>query len=134
MKIIKLFAVLLLIVSLTGCGLFPRQVESSFEPIAKPELVLPDADQINMRKVEWYIITPDNHEEIFQELDDTDQSIVLLGLTSDGYESLGLNLSDIRAYLQQQQSIIAAYREYYIESEKNIDEANKQIEEMNNLE
>ena len=46
-----------------------------------------------------------------------------------GYASLGLNFSDIRALVQQQQAIIAAYDKYYKGIDEQIDEANKTIED-----
>ena len=52
----------------------------------------------------------------------------LIGLTDDGYEKLSLNMSDIMRLLAQQKSIIAAYQNYYEDSEKALDEANKEIE------
>jgi hypothetical protein len=38
---------------------------------------------------------------------------VLFGLSAQGYTNLSLNLSDIRALVQQQQEIINAYVNYY---------------------
>jgi hypothetical protein len=116
---------------LSGCSIFTKKIDASFAPIAKPELVLPDADEIRMRSLEWYIITPENYEEIFEDLRVSGESVVLLGLTSNGYERISLNLSDVRAFIQQQQSIIKAYQEYYIQSEETMDEINNRIKESN---
>jgi hypothetical protein len=44
-------------------------------------------------------------------------------LTAQGYENLGLNFSDIRALVQQQQQIIIAYENYYKASVKALDDA-----------
>jgi hypothetical protein len=84
-----------------------------------------------MRSLEWYIITTDNYQEIFEELRLSGESVVLLGLTSNGYERISLNLSDVRAFIQQQQSIIKAYRQYYIQSEKTMDKINNKIQKSN---
>ena len=51
-------------------------------------------------------------------------------LTGDGYANLGLNFSDIRAYVQQQKTIIAAYEAYYKDSEEVINSANDQLKEL----
>lgn len=101
------------------------------EPIDKPSLVLPDADEVRMRDVKWMLITPENAEAVFEELRNSGNSVVLFGLTADGYENISLNLSDIRAFLQQQQSIIGAYENYYESADEAIDEANKEIEKIN---
>jgi len=44
-------------------------------------------------------------------------------LTGDGYSNLGLNISDIRALVQQQQAIIIAYENYYKEAEAAMENA-----------
>lgn len=120
----------LVLVSLSGCSWFTNLVKVDMEPIDKPSLVLPDADEVNMRNVEWFIITPENADDVFEELRTQGNSVVLFGLTANGYESLALNLSDIRAFLQQQQSIIGAYKVYYNNAEQTIDEANEKIKEI----
>ena len=42
---------------------------------------------------------------------------------------MGLNYSDLRAFIQQQDAIITAYKSYYQESEEAFDEANAEAEE-----
>ena len=76
-----------------------------------------------MRDVKWVLITPENYEEVFAELGKDGRPVVLFGLTDKGYENLGLNLSDLRAYIQQQQAIMAAYQSYYVASERALDDA-----------
>ena len=53
---------------------------------------------------------------------------MLIGLTDDGYEILAMNMSDIMKLLQQQKAIIAAYQNYYEESEQALEDANSEIE------
>ena len=130
MKVINMLIIALVLVSLSGCSWFTNLVKVDMEPIDKPSLVLPDADEVNMRNVEWFIITPENADDVFEELRTQGNSVVLFGLTANGYESLALNLSDIRAFLQQQQSIIGAYKVYYNNAEQTIDEANEKIKEI----
>ena len=121
--------VLLLLIS--GCTSMPQRLEVSATPIEKPQLVLPKADQVNMREVKWIVVTPDNWEAAIVELKKTGRPIVIFGLTDQGYENLGLNFSDIRALVQQQQTIIAAYEGYYNASEQALDSANDSIDDIN---
>jgi len=116
---------------ISACSKPVQEIKISAKPVDKPELVLPYADPIKARDVEWVIITPDNYEEVFNELAKKGQPIVLFGLTDKGYENLSLNLSDIRAYIQQQQAIIVAYEGYYKQSNAAIDAANEQINTVN---
>lgn len=80
-----------------------------------------------MREVKWVIITEENYKQVFEDLKKTGRPIAIFGLTDKGYENLGLNLSDLRAYIQQQQTIIAAYENYYKKSSEALDKANAEI-------
>lgn len=117
---------LILSLSVSGCALLtpkPREIEISTKPVEKPRLELPKADQVRMRGVEWVVITKDNYKEVFEKLAKSGRPVAVFGLTDQGYANLGLNLSDIRAYVQQQQAIIAAYERYYKEADEKLNEA-----------
>lgn len=119
---------------LSSCSLFPkapmpREIQISAKPIPKPKLELPAADQLFFKTIDWILVTPDNYEQVFEKLSETGRPIVIFGLTDSGYENLATNLSGLRAYVQQQQVIIAAYENYYKESNSALDAANAEIEE-----
>lgn len=92
---------------------------------------MPPVDELSLREVEWIIISEDNIEEKLAKLKARGIPLGLFSLTGDGYENLSLNLSDIRALVQQQQSIIMAYENYYVATEAAIDAANKNINNVN---
>lgn len=79
-----------------------------------------------MRKIEWIVINKDNMEEKLAQLTAGGAPLAIFVLTAQGYENLGLNFSDIRALVQQQQQIILAYDNYYKASIKALDEAEAQ--------
>lgn len=89
----------------------------------KPQLVLPPVDELRLRPVEWVVINQENIEEKLAELTANGQPLAMFVLTGDGYENLGLNFSDIRALIQQQQAIIIAYENYYQAAEQQLDNA-----------
>lgn len=126
--IVNVLGCLIAISLISGCGSAPRRIEVSAKPVDKPALVLPKADELNMKKVEWVILTEENFQEQFAKLKASGRAIALFAIVDQGYENLGVNISSIRSYIQQQQSIIAAYEAYYKASEKAIDTANDQIE------
>lgn len=76
-----------------------------------------------MRKIEWVIINQENMEEKIAQLTAGGAPLAIFALTAQGYENLGLNFSDIRALVQQQQQIILAYDNYYKASTKALEEA-----------
>ncbi len=127
-SIASVLGFLIISLSVSGCALLtpkPRELQISTTPVEKPKLELPKADQIRMRNIEWVVITKDNYKEVFETLSKTGRPIAVFGLTDKGYADLGLNLSDIRAYIQQQQAIIAAYERYYKEADTKLNEAVK---------
>jgi len=112
-----------MITSLAACSSQPQPIEISTKPIEKPSLVLPPVDEVNMRKVEWIVINKDNVEMVMERLQKEGKAFALYALTGEGYGNLGLNFSDIRALVQQQQAIIAAYDNYYQQAEEALDGA-----------
>jgi|TARA_Y100000287_G_scaffold181108_1_gene176804 hypothetical protein len=76
-----------------------------------------------MRNVEWIVLNEANVDEVIKKLNSEGKAFALYALTGEGYGNLGLNFSDIRALVQQQQAIIAAYEGYYKEAEQALDKA-----------
>jgi len=100
---------------LSACGSTPeiepiRPVEVRTVQIPRPAPIVPSVDQIQLRDVKWIIITPENVDEVFASMSG---EMVLFAVTTSGYEALALNLSDVRAMIQQQQRIIALYKNSY---------------------
>jgi len=113
-----------MILSLAACsGTKPQPIEVSAKPIEKPTLTLPPVDELNMKKVEWIVINEDNVDAVMEKLQSEGKAFALYALTGEGYGNLGLNFSSIRALVQQQQAIIAAYEGYYQEAEEAMDNA-----------
>lgn len=125
--------VLLTALVISGCSSsMPQRIEVSAKPVDKPELVLPDADGLRMKDVEWVLITPENFEEKVAEIEATGRPVVFFALTDKGYENISINFSSIRAYIQQQQAIIAAYENYYKNANEALDAANSEIDGVKN--
>ena len=76
-----------------------------------------------MRRIEWIVINEENMDEKLAQLTAGGAPLAIFVLTAQGYENLGLNFSDIRALVQQQQQIILAYDNYYKAANKALEEA-----------
>ena len=111
--------------SLTGCSSFlPEVTKYSSEPVERPLLVLPESEIDNMKDVDYIVVTKENVNEVWAELEASGKSIVLFALTADGYENLALNNADIIRYLSEQRAVVVAYKEYYEKADKAIGDAN----------
>ena len=112
-----------ILISLAACSPKPQEIDISTSPVEKPTLELPPVDELNMRNVEWIVLNEDNVDEVIKKLNSEGKAFALYALTGEGYGNLGLNFSDIRALVQQQQAIIAAYEGYYTAAEEALDGA-----------
>lgn len=113
---------------LSSCASVPPSITVSSKPIEKPTLIVPPVDTLTMAEVKWIIVTEENLDEVIADLKKSGQPLAIFGLSGQGYENLSTNFSAIRALVQQQQTIIAAYKQYYEQSSEALDNANAQIE------
>ena len=112
LKILLLSSVILL----SGCALFRepvKQIETVKVEVSKPALNLPNPEPLALRDTSWIVVTRENAEQIFEELEAQGQPIALFALTADGYEALSINIADIKTFLGTQKEIIIQYRDYY---------------------
>ena len=94
---------------LASCGTTVEPVQSvevRTVQVKPPKPIVPTPDQLDLRTFEWIVITPDNVDEVFNGIQGEK---VLFAVTAGGYEAIALNLSDVRALIQQQKEIIAIY-------------------------
>ena len=113
MKYVLILSALLI---LAACGSAEkieevRPIEIRTIEVKRPPPIVPSVDQLKLRPVNWIVITPDNVEEAFGKIQEGD--LVLFAVTANGYENIALNLSDIRAMIEQQKRIIAIYKSQY---------------------
>ena len=124
MKVQSSWLIVLLMIPLlgiTGCAT-TKTVKVLSEPVNSVALNPPNIRDLELQGVRWFIVTPENIDEVFKELEDQNKDVVLFGITDDGYKGLALNLAQIRELLLQQQAIIKAYKEYYEETEQRIED------------
>lgn len=110
---------------LSGCTSFlfgedVKPVEVVTKKEERARLNLADPTPLSMRPVEWVVITPENAEEVWTELQQSNTDLVLFGLTDEGYENLAINIANIRNMMNQQRIIIIKYKDYY-EPNKEVD-------------
>ena len=90
-----------------------KKIETIAKPVEKTSLNLAHPPTIQLDEVKWIIITKENAQIVFEELDKSGTDAVLFGLTDDNYEILSKNLAHIRAHIIQQKEIITQYKNYY---------------------
>ena len=108
-----MLVVVLLIFS--GCSTFrsEKQIEVITEEIEKPKLNLDVVEPLDLKPVKWIVLTRENVEEVFTNLEKDGKSVALFALDTDTYEILAVNMEDIKRYILTQKTILVKYKEYY---------------------
>lgn len=95
-----------------------KPIEVQTKAVERTRLNLPDPKPIKPATPKWYVVTPDNIDEVWKELKDNNADVVLFAVTDDGYEQLAITLAELRNYIKSQKAIILKYKEYYEPQEK----------------
>jgi hypothetical protein len=82
-------------------------------------LNLRDPSPIQPRTPRWIIITPENADKVWAELESKKSNLVLFALTDKGYEELSVTMVEIRNFINMQRQIIIKYKEYYEPEKEN---------------
>jgi len=83
------------------------------ELIEKPAPIIPSIEPVNLKPVQWKVITDKNSDTVFAEIRNTGKDPVVFALTKDQYENISYNLNDLRSYIAKQQEVINTYRRSY---------------------
>ena len=94
-----------------GCS-SPTKLVESRSLVERSPISIPELAPASQMPLEWSVITRDNMEAKFKELENSG-SVVVFALTPNGYQTMSLNHAELRRYIQQQDSAIAAYKDYY---------------------
>jgi hypothetical protein len=81
--------------------------------VEKTPLSIENPQPLRLRPVDWIVVTPQNWEEVFKQMQSKDQNLVLFGLTSEGYQALSVTIAELRNLINTQRIIIQKYKDYY---------------------
>jgi hypothetical protein len=108
MKMILLASALLF---LSACSVKEHRVLC--DSVDGVKLELPDPRPVKLNRVNFFVITEQNAEQLFDALKDSGHKPVFYGLTLDGYRSLSLNVEELRRYILESNFVLEEYRKYY---------------------
>lgn len=120
MNVLRLLTLVTIPLLISGCaswifGSTPdvKEVQIQTKQVERTPLNLAEPAPLKARDFRFIIITRDNAEMMFDELEKQGADPVVFALTDDGYTQLSLTIAEIRILLASQKSIIAKYKEYY---------------------
>ena len=105
----------LLIFMLTGCAIGERKIKIFSVEEPRQQLEYPMPTPLEMEEIKWIIITSENADEVFKKLEEQGIDPVLFGLTDKEFELLSKNFAQIRAKLQETNTLLEEYKKYYEE-------------------
>jgi hypothetical protein len=113
----KIFA-LAIIILLTGCSIGGEKKIKIFS-VEKPreKLDYPMPTALQLEELKWIIITSENAQEVFANLEAAGIDPVLFGLTDKDYQVLARNFAQIRQKLQETNNLLEEYQKYYEETD-----------------
>jgi PBP1b-binding outer membrane lipoprotein LpoB len=70
---------------------------------------------LELDHIQWIIVTEENVDEIWQQIKDDNEGVALFALRHGDYESLAMNIAEIRQVIGEYVVILKQYKEYYEE-------------------
>ena len=68
---------------------------------------------LKARGMDWFVVTPENIDQVWAKLKEKNVDLVVFALTDDGYQELAMTMAEVRNYIATQRAIIVKYKEYY---------------------
>ena len=117
-KLIWLLPVMALFI--VGCASTPelRTVEKIVtKKVIEKKLPLSIANPapLELDHIQWIIVTEENVDEIWQQIKDDNEGVALFALRHGDYETLAMNIAEIRQLIGEYVIILKQYKEYYEE-------------------
>jgi hypothetical protein len=121
-QLLKYLLILSGLLASSGCSLLQTQekfvVKSEY--IQQKIPIKPRPNAIKLNSIKFRVITEENLQEYLKEFSDT--SVVFFALSVQDYETLALNMSEIRRYIEQQKAVIVYYENSLTNPKEGVDE------------
>ena len=121
MSVLRLSILLTSLSLISGCASFwpfgskseVKQVEIQKKEVERTRLDLPMPPPLKAREMQWFVVTPENIDQVWAKLKEQNVDLVVFALTDDGYQELAMTMAEVRNYIASQRAIIVKYKEYY---------------------
>ena len=127
-KLTYSLVLLTVLLILNACSLFrtpEKEIITVPTVVETPEIevpiiqIVPRPNPVEMKNADIVVVTESNLQEVIERIKNTQGEFVLYAMTADSFESLALNLEQIKRFIDQQSNIILYY-------EKNLSENNSE--------
>ena len=107
----KLILVSSLLLLTSGCASVEPQVVLKTDYVVKDIPIQPRPKPLNLHRVKWYAVTPENMEEFLARFEEESGINVFFAVSVPDYENMSLNVAELRRYINQQKALIVYYEE-----------------------
>ena len=115
----QVILIVLGILMLGGCASKQVQPEAKvvIQKVIEKKLPLSIANPtpLELDHIQWIIVTEENVDEIWQQIKDDNEGVALFALRHGDYETLAMNIAEIRQLIGEYVIILKQYKEYYEE-------------------
>jgi cytosine/uracil/thiamine/allantoin permease len=101
-----------LVLLLSGCSILrpEKQVIVKTEYVERKIPLQNSPRPLSLNSIYWHVVTKENFEEFIKKYsDETGEMWVFYAISVRSYETMALNMADIRRYIEQQKAIIVYY-------------------------
>ena len=107
----KVSSLLLLLLLLSSCSTWDKLTRIEVQTI-EVERQIPIQNwpaHLNLHNIKWYVVTDQNFEEFKKKYTEQNGELVFFAISVRDYETLALNMAEIKRYVEQQKQIIIYY-------------------------
>ena len=110
---LKVSSLLLLSLLVSSCASWPKltQIEIQTVEVERNIPLQNRPRQLNLSNITWYVVTEENFEEFKKRYEKENGMFLFYAISVRDYETLSLNMAEIKRYLEQQKQIIIYYEE-----------------------
>ena len=110
---LKVSSLLLLSLALSSCSSWPqlKQIEVKTVEIERNVPIQNRPRQLDLSSIKWYVVTEENFEEFKKRFTTENGGFLFYAISIRDYETLTLNMADIKRYIEQQKNIIVYYED-----------------------
>ena len=135
-KYLILWSLLPLLLLSSGCSIVPREKEVIVQTV-EVEKRIPlqtNPKQLQFNDVYWHVVTEANFDEFIEKFKkENGNAWVFYAISVRSYESMALNMAELKRYIEQQKQIIIYYEEEVKPKEPSVEVSEEVEKEKSNF-
>lgn len=108
---LKVLSLLPLCLIISNCSSWPKLKQIEIKTV-QVDRVIPTQNRprpLNMNNIKFYVVTSENFEDFKKRYEKDNGTFLFYALSVRDYETLAINMAEIKRYIQQQKEIIIYY-------------------------